>query len=74
MSMRHIISTSEVCSAREPHLRYERGCAVQVSRSSSFGTGDGGTAQKCFPINESLLLLIYQVKIISSLWQAAKIN
>ena len=32
------------------------------------------TIQKYFPVDESLLLLIYQVKMASSLWQAAKIN
>ena len=31
-------------------------------------------AQKYFPVNESLLLLIYRVKMAGSLWQAAKIN
>ena len=31
-----------------------------------------GTTQKCFPVDESLLLLIYQVKMASSLWQAAR--
>ena len=33
-----------------------------------------GTVQKYFPVDESLLLLICQVKMTSSLWQAAKIN
>ena len=30
------------------------------------------TTQKYFPMNESLLLLMYLVKTISSIWQAAK--
>ena len=34
----------------------------------------GGTTQKYFPMIESLLLLTYQVKMISSLWQAVKID
>ena len=34
----------------------------------------GGTTQKYFPMNESLLLLIRQVNMVSSLWQAVKIN
>ena len=33
-----------------------------------------GTIQKCFPVDESILLLIYQVKMASSLWRAGKIN
>ena len=54
-------------SANQAHHQYKRGCAVQTSRSLSFGTG--GTAQKYFLINESLLLLIYLVKTVSSLLQ-----
>ena len=34
----------------------------------------GGTNQKYLPVKNALLLLIYQVKMASSLWQAAKIN
>ena len=33
-----------------------------------------GTNQKYFPMSESLLLLIYQVKMASSLWQTAKVD
>ena len=33
-----------------------------------------GTIQKYFPVDESLLLLVYQVKMTGSLWQATKIN
>ena len=33
-----------------------------------------GTTQKYFPINKSLLLLIYQAKMVNSLWLVAKIN
>ena len=54
-------------------FRYKRGCALQVSRSPSFGTG-GTTQKQTFPMNESLLLLIYRVKTVSNLWQVAKIN
>ena len=45
-----------------------------MSRSSTFGSGrrgGGGTTQKYFPMNESLLLLIYPVKTVSSLRHAA---
>ena len=31
-----------------------------------------GTIQEYFPVDESLLLIIYQVKMASGLWQAAK--
>ena len=57
--MRHIISTSE-------DMQYK-----QVNHQVLLS---GGSAQKYFPVNESLLLQIYQVKMASSLWQAAKIN
>ena len=33
-----------------------------------------GTTQKYFPMNESLLLLIYQMKMVSIPWRAAKTN
>ena len=33
-----------------------------------------GTTLKYFPMNESLFFLIYSVKIVSSLWEDAKIN
>ena len=55
-------------------LQDEKVCAVPASGSSHFATGGGGTTQKYFPMNESLLLLIYLVKTVSSLWQAAKTN
>ena len=29
---------ARMCSTNQAHLQYERGCAVQASRSSSFGT------------------------------------
>ena len=51
----------------------EQGCAVRVSSLSSLFRQEGIT-QKYFPINESLFLLIYLVKTVSSLWHAAKIN
>ena len=56
----------------QAHLQRERVCAVQARRSSQFAKGGGGTTQKYFPMNESLLLLIYLAKTVSSLWQAAK--
>ena len=49
-----------MCSVNQAHHQFKGGCAVSVSRSSNFGTG--GTTQKHFPMNESLLLLIYPVK------------
>ena len=39
----------------------------QVLVRGGGGGGGGGTYQKYFPVNESLLLLIYQVKMDSSL-------
>ena len=56
----------------QARVQCERVCAIQLSRLSHFATGC--TAQKYFPMNESLLLLIYLVKTVSSLWQAANIN
>ena len=58
--IKHIISTSE-------DVEYI------ASKLSGFGTL-GGTDQKYLSVNQASLLLIYQVKMASSLWQAAKIN
>ena len=55
--IRHIISTSEDVQYKQVNHQ------VLVQR---------GTIQKYFPVDESLLLLIYQVKMASSLWQTAK--
>ena len=55
--IRHIISTSEDVQYRQVNHQ------VLVER---------GTIQKYFPVDESLLLPIYKVKMASSLWQAAK--
>ena len=57
--IRHIISTSE---------------DVQYKQVNHQVLAQEGTTQKYFPMNESLLFLIYQVKMASNLWQAAKIN
>ena len=70
-------------------VQYKQGCAVQIrhifSRSEDvqckqvdhqvlvLGGGGGGALLKIFSI-ESLILLIYQVKSVSSLWQTVKIN
>ena len=54
---RHIISTSEDVQYKQVNHQV----LVQM-----------GTIQKYVPVDESLLLLIYQVKMASSLWQAAK--
>ena len=58
-----------VCSKNH---QYKRGCAVQVRMCSTSKVDhqvlvQGNTTQKYFPMNESLLLLIYRVKVISSL-------
>ena len=34
----------------------------------------GGTTQEYFPMNELILLQIYQVKLASTLWKVAKFN
>ena len=68
---------SRACSNIEAHYQYNGGRAIQASRLSSFGSGGGGGGGhylKYFPMNESLVLLIHQVKMVSSLWQVAKIN
>ena len=57
--IRHIISTNEDVQYKQVNHQ------VLVQR---------GTTQKYFPMNESLLLPTYQVKMASSLLQAAKIN
>ena len=51
---------TRACSTNRAHHQDKQGCAVQASRSSGFGTGR--TIRKYFLMNESLLLLIYQVK------------
>ena len=50
-----------------------------TSKSSSFGTGEGGglrggTAQKYVLMKKSSLLLIYRVKMIRDLLQAAEMS
>ena len=57
--IRYIISTSE-----DVHYK-------QVNHQV---LAQEGTNQKYFPMNESLLLITYQVKMASSLWQVAKIH
>ena len=76
---------ARMCSTSED-VQYKRGCEVQARMCSTsvdvqykrvdhqvLVRGGGGTSQKYFPMNESLLLLICQVKTVSSLSQAAKI-
>ena len=58
MQMRHVFSTNE-------DVEYEQGT------SSSFEKG--WHYSKMF-LNESLLSLVYQLKIFNSLWNAAKTN
>ena len=57
--IRHVISTSENVQYKEVNHQ-----VLVQSR----------TIQKYFPVDESLPLLIYQVKMASSLWQAVKIK
>ena len=57
--IRHIISTSEDVQYKQVNNQ------VLIQR---------GATQKYFPMNESLLLPIYQVKMANSLWKAAKIS
>ena len=67
----HIFSKSEDVRYESATVSvYERGCAVQASRSSSFGTK--GTAQKYFLMNESLQSLTHPVKPVTCLWYSAK--
>ena len=61
-----------MCSTGEDVLCESGTSSVQASRPLSFGTG--GTSQKYSLMNKSSLLLIYQVKMVSSLWQAAKMS
>ena len=63
-----------MCSTNQAHLQYKRGCAVRIRHINQYKRGwqdkhvdnqvlvQGGTTLKYFPMNESLLLLIYQVK------------
>ena len=51
MSEAHLQRRARMCSTNQAHYQYEQ--------------GGGGTTQKYFPINESLLLLIYQVKTVA---------
>ena len=57
--IKHIISTNE---------------DVQYKQVNHQVLVQGGATQKYFPMNKSLLLLIYQVNMVRSLWQTAKIN
>ena len=70
-----------MCSTRK-YVQYKQGSAtfsVQVRMCSTSKVDhqvliQGSYTQKYFPMNESLLLLIYQVKMVSTLWRAAKTN
>ena len=66
-------------------VQYKRGYAVQLrhifstSADVQYKQEDHKvlvqeTTLKYFPMNQSLFFLIYSVKIVSSLWQDAKIN
>ena len=75
-----------MCSNIKAHNQYNQGCAVTSRHIISKIEGvqqkrvdyqvlvQRGTSKKYFSMNESLLLLIYQVKMVSSLWQAVKID
>ena len=47
---------------------------VRVCSTSKYIIKFWDTALEYFPMNELLLVLIYQVKMASTLWQVAKIN
>ena len=65
------------------YVQYGQGCAVQIrhiisanedvqyKQVDSQGLVQGDTTQNYFSMNESLLLLTYSVKTVSSLWQDA---
>ena len=61
-----------MCSLNQAHHQDKQECAILANRSSRFGTGS--ITEKYFTMNELLLSLIYQEKMVSSLWQATKIN
>ena len=67
----------------QAHHQYKQGLAVQIRQVIStsrvddqfwYGRGGEGTIQKYFPMNESLLLLIHQVKKDNCPWQVTEIN
>ena len=71
-----------ICSTSED-MQYNSGTSsVQASEDVQYKQkdhkvlvqGGGGTTLKYFPMNESLFFLIFSVKIVSSLWEDAKIN
>ena len=50
-------------------VQYKCGCAIKIISTSNVDHQvliQGNTTQKYFPMNESLFLLIYQVKLVSS--------
>ena len=59
VQIRHIIGTSE---------------DMQYKKVNHQLLAEKGTIQKYFPVDESLLIIVYQVKMASSIWQAAKMN
>ena len=58
-------------SINQAHLQYK--CKVDHQVVFFWG-GGGGTTKKYSPMNKASILLIDQVKMVSNLWQAAKIN
>ena len=76
---------ARMCSTNQVYHQHKRGCAIRARHI--FSTSDdvqhkrvdhqvlvqGSTFQKYFPVNESLLLPIHQVKTVKDLWQATKI-
>ena len=63
---RHTPVQARMCSMSEGHLQYKRG--LQYKQVDHQVLVQGGTTEKFFPLNESLFLLIYQVKQASNLW------
>ena len=79
------VRVKHIIISMNEYVQYKQGTSSVQERMRSTGKvdhqvlvrrsrGGGGTTQKYFLMNESLLLLIYQVKMVSSVWQAAKIN
>ena len=62
----------KLCAVRIRHISTSED--VQYEQVSHQVLVQRGTIQKYFPVDESLLLLTYHVKMASSLWQAAKLK
>ena len=75
--IRHLFSQAMMCSAYQAHVQNKRGCAIRIRhiiRTSEDVQYKEGRLSSLDPMNELSVLLLYQVKAVSSLWQASKIN